>query len=916
RPLRPGELPLPSRTPTISTSSTTSIPIMPTPSPGRLQTSTSLQSIPCKSVAPLDNAGRARSGSVGVTPRDTSQWAITLLVIGAHGCGKSTAVRKCFRYGLSDPVPFVPASVLPGANAKSKCYKRSGPIVGEDGVTVALTVIEANIAAEEFVPYTPIAAAVSPNPLRVDGAVMCYDSSDARSYAPIEGLTRYYHSIRLPAITLACKSDLPQDVHPEEASRFLRSYEIGLIEVSNNDIRKSKIRRTFIFLVKVILRQQRRQSIGHDFVYHNPAWDPWDTALTSVPSDTFHHANTEGQLSPKRAQTQGPAFPSPLSATPIVPRSPNSPTRTRSTAGDADHDSDGHGAPTTVPSMSSPLMKMKNSSSCSLPGGVSASSGTDHTPPPPLPPNIMREKKEQQRPTQWATVDELLDNLLFAAIIDDDPKFITHFLLTYRRFATPRTVLLSMQKRMRQLDQDDGDPVFSAYAQMRICNLLEMWIHDYPGDFAVRGTSGALSALAKSIISKTYLLHYGSDLMPFLEILPTIRDKDADWSSSDDDDGYDEDEDVMKMLISASAPPIHLSDESDPSSDEEAPPPPRAAPLRERTGSLPLARTTIATAMHDATTEAGSRNSHPGTIKDKVVLPISLTHKSAIVPRQTIKELQRISQEINYIDSLEIAQEITRIGVRAFMDIEPRHWLKYTFVSGRKDPRTDTIARFNEISNRLADWVVSLILCHDRAKARAKQIEKLVDIAQKLRTLNNYSALRAFVAGINNSTFPGDQTLEQFKTKSPDQAKSLQSWDVLLQHIRSHRAYRLALRNTTGPCIPALEVHMSDLIRAHEGNSDVNATDEAKIHWGKFTMMGRFISETTQFRSTCQLSSEYIFPRREHIESLLNTPYLMNVEMQKSRIAPPDTGFDDFGSVVRDHSGPKDVARLRKLFFW
>jgi hypothetical protein len=99
---------------------------------------------------------------------------------------------------------------------------------------------------------------------------------------------------------------------------------------------------------------------------------------------------------------------------------------------------------------------------------------------------------------------------------------------------------------------------------------------------------------------------------------------------------------------------------------------------------------------------------------------------------------------------------------------------------------------------------VSLILCHDRTRARVRQIEKFVDVAQKLRGLNNYSALRAVVAGINSSTFSGDQTMEQFKTRSPDQAKNLQSWVVLLQHIRSHRAYRLALRNTKGACIPAL----------------------------------------------------------------------------------------------------------------
>jgi len=99
---------------------------------------------------------------------------------------------------------------------------------------------------------------------------------------------------------------------------------------------------------------------------------------------------------------------------------------------------------------------------------------------------------------------------------------------------------------------------------------------------------------------------------------------------------------------------------------------------------------------------------------------------------------------------------------------------------------------------------VSLILCHDRPRARAKQIEKFVDVAQKLRTLNNYSALRAFVAGINNSTFSGDETMEIFKSKAPDQAKNLQSWDLLLQRIRAHSAYRMALKNSKGACIPAL----------------------------------------------------------------------------------------------------------------
>jgi hypothetical protein len=45
--------------------------------------------------------------------------------------------------------------------------------------------------------------------------------------------------------------------------------------------------------------------------------------------------------------------------------------------------------------------------------------------------------------------------------------------------------------------------------------------------------------------------------------------------------------------------------------------------------------------------------------------------------------------------------------------------------------------------------------------------------------------------------------MEQFKARFPEQAKNLQSWEVLLQAVRSHRSYRMALRNSKGPCIPA-----------------------------------------------------------------------------------------------------------------
>jgi len=243
-------------------------------------------------------------------------------------------------------------------------------------------------------------------------------------------------------------------------------------------------------------------------------------------------------------------------------------------------------------------------------------------------------------------------------------------------------------------------------------------------------------------------------------------------------------------------------------------------------------------------------------------------------------QLDRIEPDI-------VAQEITRVEARLFSKIEPRHWLQHILVTGRKEPELDTIACFNEVSYHIADWVVSLILCHDKTRLRARQIERFVEIAARLRFYNNYSALRAFVAAIQTATYAGDLVMEEFQKRSPGLYKTFQSWELLIRSMYSHRAYRMALHNSKGACIPALEVHLLDLIRAHEGNSDFHPDDPTKIHWAKFNMIGKFIHSTAQFQTRCRTSSDYNFREsKEHllVRQMLMRECLMDLEMQQSRI--------------------------------
>jgi hypothetical protein len=70
------------------------------------------------------------------------------------------------------------------------------------------------------------------------------------------------------------------------------------------------------------------------------------------------------------------------------------------------------------------------------------------------------------------------------------------------------------------------------------------------------------------------------------------------------------------------------------------------------------------------------------------------------------------------------------------------------------------------------------------------------------------------------------------------------------------------------PMMAIREVHVSDLIRAHEGNAESNPDYPNKIHWGKFNMIGKFVQSTTLCQVQCRSTQDYNFKPNHHIERL------------------------------------------------
>ncbi|KAI1797867.1 ras GEF [Ganoderma leucocontextum] len=928
--VRPGELPMPSR-------------LQPRGSVPSLQTVSASTPI-SPSRGSISSAGKHKSLSHVQTFRyhdhaqavEHSPCELTLLVVGPHGCGKSTVIHKGLKQCYLGPPEEVTVDIQCGQGAFTYTTRRgvmSANLTGEP--ECSLRVLEADISPFSLNDTRGIWADATGV---WDGIVICFDVTDANSLGHVEDLLRTFRPA--PCIVVACKSELEHAVNLDDVNALVRQHDAGIVCATNVDESgKERMRNVFRWITLSI----RRRSDHEGNFPVNPASPtllssgppaPWEISRASSATPTASSSNpTQTQPPPTNNRISGHAssqstsyatraYHLPLAnASSGVPPTPASPTRARSTSDLlSEHEKskreerEGHA---TVYNAG------RNSSHASLQAhaitGLSMegpSSTTDIS----TSDGARELSVKESRAPPWMGLEDLLNKLLFMAVCDDDPVFISHFLLTYRRFASPRTILLAMQKRMRALDHPTGDPMFACYAQMRICQLLDLWISLYPTDFAVPGASSALAALIKSILNKTYLLHYGAEFLPFLEMVSSLKDKDALWglkvddessdtsSVSDEENSFLVDQPVSQRSVSPSPLPTDNVSSNPVGSNSGF--------ARERKASLPLTAKALIAAP---STSSGGGIPLQASVSSRE--PVILSYKGIL------RALQSTSQALHGYDPADIAQEMTRLQCQFFLRIEPRHWLQHVLVQGKKDSESDPITVYNLLSNHFGEWVVSLILCHDRPKSRARQIEKFIDIANRLRNLHNYSGLRAIIAGINSATFEGDESLELLRTKSSEHWKNFQQWDQLLQSVRSHQKYRMALRNTKGACIPALEIHLSDLIRAHEGNPDYHDDDPSKIHWAKFNMMARFIDTIVQCQKGCRESGDYDrFAERPRIRDLFLThqeDMLMDYEMQRSRIALPDLEYEDNlrsggPRVVARDPTHKDAAIFRKLlnFTW
>jgi hypothetical protein len=424
-----------------------------------------------------------------------------------------------------------------------------------------------------------------------------------------------------------------------------------------------------------------------------------------------------------------------------------------------------------------------------------------------------------------ATFEELVDRLLSQPTSKADGKFVVIFLALYRKFAAPGRLLEAIVERFDALERNGTPLMIKMVAQLRILSVMEQWISHYPGDFAFQKTRRRMRTFIAKISAVSIFHVAAKEMGTGLEMVQD--DDDTEWGYSDRKRDTT-DSKTYRWTISTTASKL-IDDESFIFPDNMS----------------------VITANDDASLAPSTggdtirSTSSNTTTSSHLMLNFESAQKAAalLLPRERINCSKLEWRTLMSIDDATIARELTRMDWIMFSSIRPRDLVRHLELKAADRAACKNlinVKRMQEHFDHLAAWIANFILLRDKPKHRALMLEKMMRVARKLRELNNYNALGAFLAAIRGTPVHRLQATRELIP--PAVGKDWMKLEILMTPSRSYQAYRLAWDNSSSERIPYIPVHLRDLTTAAQGNSTFIGDEQTgRINWKKFEVMGEVI---------------------------------------------------------------------------
>jgi hypothetical protein len=214
-----------------------------------------------------------------------------------------------------------------------------------------------------------------------------------------------------------------------------------------------------------------------------------------------------------------------------------------------------------------------------------------------------------------------------------------------------------------------------------------------------------------------------------------------------------------------------------------------------------------------------------------------------------------IKAEFNWMDyhATEIARQMTLIEYDIYTKITPFEFLENGWSRKDKEKRAPNILRMTKRFNMVSSWVQSQMCTRADFRERVHMLQRFIEVAERLRELNNLNGVSEIVSGLNSSpVFRLKQTWGALPQRARDVFAQL---DAIMQPNGAYKAFRDYLHTCRPPCIPYLGVYLTDLTFIEDGCKDVvmqgdKGSEVKLVNFEKCRKTARAIQEISQYQDT------------------------------------------------------------------
>ncbi|KAH9949353.1 ras GEF [Amylocystis lapponica] len=178
---------------------------------------------------------------------------------------------------------------------------------------------------------------------------------------------------------------------------------------------------------------------------------------------------------------------------------------------------------------------------------------------------------------------------------------------------------------------------------------------------------------------------------------------------------------------------------------------------------------------------------------------------SAIVPPRKRKKSKSFKADLLRMDPTLFAEQLCLYEHGLYTKIRPPECLRWP--KTRTGDSVTNLLAFHATHDRLVAWIQTSILTREVIAKQCEALRFWITVAEKCTMLNNFSTLSAIVAALSDHA-----RLHEIWGHVPLRSH-FESLARLVEPPGNYSAYRHHHMSIHGPCIPLVEMHLSDIVR-------------------------------------------------------------------------------------------------------